>query len=358
MATRITGSPVSTPMPAEPAPVAEKKGKAGFEAGKALPDDKVWDSQVGRGRALDTASAHGKGAVIDTSEQKALAQIFVKSPKEFFSRLRADSLNGTPVKFGMSKELKGFGILRLDINVDKANIDAKVTVDVYKKTANGFLGAYIAKKGDEGMKPQIELSAKGKLTTNGIEGSGVELALKGLPKFSAEKLAKLDQLKKELDAALKADGTPADKEAKVKALFDELIGDMSDLPIPFLVKLVTSSEDLSVDLKLADKSAKAHADLGNGKYALTIDDILGEDKPEEVDLGAKVAGTATEDGTITVDEARVFMKDAVGVRFDSKDKPHFYKKDDETGKKTTVNEHAGEIAMLIPMALALTGGDF
>ncbi|MBI2376923.1 MAG: hypothetical protein HYV07_23185 [Deltaproteobacteria bacterium] len=357
MVSRISSPNTSTAPNAQPAetPAAPaKKTKPGFDAeGVALPDAEVWGAVVGKEkRALNTAEVHGKGQAIDNAEQKALAQLFVKSPREFLSKLRADSMNGTPVGFKLAKELEGFGVLRVDINVDKAAFEAKATVDVYKKTVNGFLGAVMAKKGDQGKKPQIELSAKGKLTKDGVEGAALELALRGIPNLSAEKLTKIDQLKKELGEALKSNVSKAAKEEKVTAIFDELVGNMSELPVPFLVKLVTSSDALSIDLKLESQAAKAHAELGNGNYAITIDDILGQDKGEP-DIGAKVAGTATDDGTISIAEARIFLEDKVGVRFDSKDTPHYYKKDSATGKRVEVNDHAAELAMMIPMAIAL-----
>lgn len=340
-------------LPTTPAVVAKTPG---FDpAGAPLGDADVWNLFIGSGssrRAVNTAAMATKQS-IDGIEAKKLLALAQKDPKEFALRLLADSSNGTPVEFKFSKLMKGFGIARIDFKCENGHMTTKASLEVFNKAADGFLGQYMAKDAREkGQRSTLTLEVQGDLNAKaGIDNISATISAGGLPALSAEKLMELDRVKGDIKSALEGEGTPAEKTERVQSLVRDALKKMSEIPVGFFVELIRDRHSLELDVKEKDHSLRAHAETGNGNYALTFTDLLDSKDGAEADLGARIAGSVGEDrDTIKVGDVAVFTTDKLAIELGEDNRP-ILSKVGADGTKTKVDDHLGEILMYLPLAL-------
>jgi hypothetical protein len=352
---------VVNPNPLEnPPEVVAPKLVAGFDPeGNALPDDKVWGKLIGRTRRpLNTATAH-KGEKIDGWEQRALMKHAKDDPRGFLTRLLADSMNGSPVEFSMTKALKGLGVIHATFRAENGAFETRIDLDVYNKTADKYLKSYLAKDARvKGSRSSVEVVVKGGLNKEaGIDDVQIDIAAKDLPKLSADKLMELDELRKDLRKAL-GEKSKAKREQGVKDVFERSVRRLSDFPLHFLIDLISDSDALSVDVRPKKGSTvHAHAEVGEGAYAVTFTDLLGDDdEDEEARIGAKLSGKASDDtNTISIDELKFYNEHPLTLTWEG-DKPTVYRKDPATGEKKLVDDHVGELFQYLPLVMAFVAG--
>lgn len=204
----------------------------------------------------------------------------------------------------------------------------------------------------------MALEVSGDLNRDGgIDGVKLEVRAENVPAFSTEKLMEIEKVKGELKAVLGGKGRAREKQAAVLEIAAKAIERASDIPVGFLVSLVSDRHELEMDFKEKTRATKLHAETGNGRYALTFSDILdGENRGNEVDLGAKVEGSVSEDKrAVRIDSARIYTADAISLSWGEDGRPVAHKVDAETGEKKPVDDHLAEIMQYLPMALALAG---
>lgn len=359
MPTNVTAgnsSPVITNTALPTTPAVQPQKTPGFDpAGAPLGDADVWNLFIGSGssrRAVNTAAMATKQS-IDGIEAKKLLALAQKDPKEFALRLLADSSNGTPVEFKFSKLMKGFGIARIDFKCENGHMTTKASLEVFNKAADGFLGQYMAKDAREkGQRSTLTLEVQGDLNAKaGIDNISATISAGGLPALSAEKLMELDRVKGDIKSALEGEGTPAEKTERVQSLVRDALRKMSEIPVGFFVELIRDRHNLELDVKEKDHSLRAHAETGNGSYALTFTDLLDSKDGAEADLGARIRGSVGDDrDTIKVGDVAVYTTDKLAIELGEDNRP-ILSKVSADGTKTKVDDHLGEILMYLPLAL-------
>src|SRR5262249_7446703 len=115
--------------------------------------------------------------------------------------------------------------------------------------------------------------------------------------------------------------------------------------------LIRDRHSLEIDVNEKDHALKAHAETGNGAYALTFTDLLDSKDGTEADLGAKIAGSVADDrDTIKVGDVAVYTTDKLAIALGDDNKPILSKVAPD-GTKTKVDDHLGEILMYLPLVL-------
>lgn len=334
---------VATPSPAQP------KLVPGFDpAGQPLPDAKVWSLKIGsKARGVDTSDG------IDGWERRALLQTATKSPQEFLQRLLADSKNGTPVSFNMVRELD-VGVLRIAFKADGGQFDTTATIEVFNKKVDGFLKPYMAQDArDKGARAKVTLGVKGELTdAGGVENLQLDVRATNVPRFSAKKLLELGSLEKDLKKALAEDGSQKAKQDKVLGLVNDAVQKLSDIPLPFLMKLIGDSDVIKAELTSKGHDGRASVKVGQGKYSVGLRDVLGKGK-DEPDVRFALTGQAKDKDTLQVDELRVYNHEKLAVSFEGSQPT--LSRVNKKGEREVINDHLGEVLVYLPMALALAG---
>jgi hypothetical protein len=274
-------------------------------------------------------------------------------------RLLADSMNGTPVEFSMTKELKGFGVAHVSCKVDNGAFQTEAKLEIYNKAVDGWLKPYMAKDGRaKGERPTVTLGVTGQLNKEGgVDDIQIQIKADHVPAVSAEKLMQLEKVRKDIKEALTGPGRTREKHAKVQDLVERAIKEASEIPVGFFVEMIRDSMELSIDIKEKSRTLTAHAETGKGSFAITFDDILGTEDAKEADIGGKIAGTVAEDrDTLKLSEISVYNTDKLSIGFEE-NRPVLSRVDAQTGEKTKVDDHIAEIAMYVPMVLALARKD-
>jgi len=345
-------SPVSPFLP-QPTTV---KAVPGFDkAGAPLTDDQVWARSIGADkRALNTATGSGPGH-IDAVERRHLMELASKTPQEFMQRLLADSMNGTPVEYNFTKELS-IGVLKVSFKAVDGAVTTTASIDVFNKSADQFLKPYLAQNArDKGARARIAIEVKGQLNKNGgLDGATVEARASNVPSFSVKKLIGIATIESDIKKAMAAASSKKTKQAEVLSLVNGVIEKLSDVPLPFLVKLIGDSGVFKAELTSKGHDGKAKVEIGGGKYSVGLQEFLGKAK-NEPDVRAKLTGHAAED-TLAVDELRVFTNDKLSVEWNDEGSAKLYRTD-KKGEKTEVEDHFGQVLAYLPIALALAGTD-
>lgn len=330
---------------------AAKPVVPGFNAkGQPLPDDKVWNLFIGPTKRPVNTAQKPTLKLLDGWEKAKLAKLAQDNPQEFLQRLLADSSNGTPFGFDVSRTIKNLGVAKLDVKAKDGKIDASVTLNVFNKRADGYLKAYMAKDGREkGTRSSLKLGVTGDLNkAGGIDNIDIEVSADNLPKLDAAKLSKLDQLQKRLKKTLKAkDMTKAEKNDAIMWLFEDAVDELSDFPIPFFLNLITGYNVLDINIKEKGKKMKGHAELGDGKYSVKLTDILADYSKDEPRIGATIAGAADDDGIVSIDEASIGTDRPLSLSWSEDGKPSISEKNPKTGKSRELNDHFGELPLVL-----------
>lgn len=336
----------------------EQKKTPGFDAqGVALGDADVWDLHVGRGntrRPVDTSRAGGDWT-IDGHEGRKLVDLAKKNPQEFMTRLLADSSNGTPVEYKLSKLLKGIGVVRVNFHVENGAMKATATLEIFNKAADGYLKSYMAKEAREkGSRSSVTLEVNGTLNkAGGIDNAGAELRAANLPAFSAEKLMELDKVKGQIKDALAGEGTAEEKQTRVQDIVGSALQKASTIPVAFFVELIRDRHNLNITVNEEGRALTAHAKTGEGNYAISFTDLLDSANREEADLGARISGNVGEDrDTIKIGDAAVFTADKLSLEWNADGRPEVSKLEAD-GSKSKVDDHLGQILMYLPALLQL-----
>lgn len=334
-------------IPAGTAPAAAPQPKLvpGFDpAGVALPDAQVWSAKIGS-RSLDTADG------IDGWERKALLKSAQKSPQEFLQRLLADSKNGTPVKLDFTREL-GIGVLKVRFEAVDGKFETTASIDVFNKKVDGFLKPYMAQDArDKGARAKIALGIKGDLTdAGGVDNLKLEIKATNVPRFSVTKLLELGSFEKDLKKALAEDVGAKAKQEKVMGLVSSALEKISEVPLPFLMKLINDSDVIKAELTAKGRDGKASVKVGDGQFSVGLRDVIGK-KSSEPDIRLALSGSAKDKDTVQVNELRVYNHDSLAVSFEGSTPTLSRIK--KNGEREVVNDHLGEAMMYLPMALAL-----
>ncbi len=344
------------PTPSTDAPAI--KAVPGFDkAGAPLADADVWGLSIGKTRTVNTAAGLGPSH-IDGAERSALLSLAKEKPQEFLQRLLADSMNGTPVEYNLTRKID-IGVVRVSFSAVNGTINTTASLDVFNNQADKYLKPYLAQKArDKGARSRITLSMGGQLNKNGgLDDVKLEAKLSGAPKFSVAKLVGIATIEKDLKKALAAEGSQKDKSAKVLSLVSEAIEKLSDVPLPFLVKLIGSSDVMKAELTSKEIDGHAKVQLGKGKFAVGLRDFIGS-KKDEPDVRASLTGRAAlpeDKDALALDELRVFANDKLAVEWTDTGAPKL-SRIDAKGGRTPVNDHFGEVLTYLPLALALAGG--
>src|SRR5688572_514741 len=235
-----------SPVRAEPPVVTNESAQPiaprtvpGFTAeGQPLPDDQVWSAFIGRGkRPLDTAGSHSGGKKIDGHEQRRLLKIAKDDPRSFLTRLLADSMNGTPVEYSMTKTFKGFGVLHATFKAENGQFETKLRVEVFNKAVDQWLKPYLAKDARaKGVRSSADLTVVGKIDmSGGVSDIVLTAAGHDLPKLSADKVSEIEELRKQLTTALKEKSAKRRAEG-VKNVFERGVEKMAEFPLHFFLK--------------------------------------------------------------------------------------------------------------------------
>ena len=182
------------------------------------------------------------------------------------------------------------------------------------------------------------------------------MRLSNAPKFSAKKLLKLDSLEKDIKKAITGEGSAKAKSEKVLGMVGEAMETLSEVPLPFLMKLIEDSDVIQAEIKAKGRDGRAKVETGEGKYSVLFRDFVGKPKTGEPDIRAKISGRAQDD-TLSVDELRVFSNDKLAVSFGEDGSPVLSRLK-KNGEREPVKDHIGEVMVYLPMALALAGGNF
>lgn len=328
----------------------------GFDkAGAPLPDDQVWNVRIGKDkRALDTATGSGPNK-IDGVERKHLLEIAQKSPREFLQRLLADSMNGTPVDYQFTKEL-AIGVFKVDFHAENGAVRTTASIDVFNKSADQYLKPYLAQGArDKGARSRLSLEITGQLNEDGgLDGAKLEAKVANAPSFSVKKLLGIATLEKDLKDAMKAASSAKSKQEEVLSLVSGAMEKLSDVPLPFLVKLIEDNDVFTAELKAKGKDGKAKVKLGDGKYEVGLRDFLGKDA-DEPDVRAKLSGRGAGD-TLSLDELRLFTNDQLSIEWSDEGSAKLFRTDAK-GKKSEVKDHFAEVLAYLPLALSLAGTD-
>ena len=340
----------------------------GFDrTGAPLADDQVWGIEIGRDRRpLNTADAH-TGQKIDGWEQNHLLNLAKADPKAFLSRLLADSMNGTPVEFGIKTEIGGrrgsgipaFGLLKVGFKMENGTFNLKLDFDVYNKAVDRWLSPYMAKDGREkGTRSNITVSMTGDVQPDqSIQNVQFDAGASKIPKLSADKLVEIDRFRKRLNSALK-EKSKADRDDGVKNVFEDAIRRVTSFPVHFFMDLIADSDDLVIDIKEKDDPTAARAELDDGNYKITFTDLLGDEDQStpEAKVGAQLSGKVDDNqGTIDIDNLRVYNEHPISVEWEG-NRPVAYRTDPKTNEKTRIDEHANELLRYLPLAFAFAAG--
>ncbi|MFO0724079.1 MAG: hypothetical protein U1E65_09870 [Myxococcota bacterium] len=348
-----TTNPALTSIPQADAPAV--KLVPGFDgAGKPLADKDVWAISIGKGkRPLNTAEGSGPGH-IDGAERNALLALAKKSPQELMQRLLADSMNGTPVAYNFTKETD-IGVVRIAFSADNGQVSTTASLDIFNKSADQYLKPYLAQKArDKGARARVSLSLNGTLNKDGgIDDLKLEASLKSAPKFSVAKLIGIADIQAKLKKAMKAEGPAKDKTAAVLKLATEALDKLSDIPLPFLVKLIGENDVLKAELSGKGLDGKASVKVGKGSLDATLKGFVGKND-DEPDLRASLKGSAPDKDTLSLDELRIYTAEKLAVELADGKMPKLMRVDSK-GARSEVNDHFGEIIAYLPMVLALAG---
>jgi hypothetical protein len=359
MPTSVTAVRENVTLPETPAPITNPPVKVvpGFTAeGQPLPDEKVWGATIGKThRPLNTADGHSGHAKIDGHERTRLLKIAKDDPRAFLTRLLADSMNGTPVDYSLTKAMKGFGVLTASFHMENGQFETKLHFEVYNKAVDQWLKPYLAKDARvKGQRSSAEVVMTGSVNMEaGIDNVKVSASGHDLPKLSADKITEIEALRKQLQAALKLKSAVRRAEG-VKNVFEQGIEKMADFPLHFFLKMITDDDNFIITIKEPNDPTTAIAEVGDSKYSITFTDLLADANAasDEVKVGAKIAGAGDDKAkSISVEEVSVYNEHPLSLAWEE-DKAIVYRTDPSTGTKTKIDDHAAELMGYLPLAMA------
>lgn len=323
-----------------------------------LPDAEIWTHpELGFGdeakvefgfhrRPLDTGNGVGQ------AEMKVMAKLAAMDPEKFMKVLLADSANGTPVKLEYRGEIWNAAMLDVKSSVENGKAEVTAKIEIFDSVIMKWMKRYLAADGNPPGRTTIEIKSSAQIQENGgLEGATVSVSVTGLPTVAVEKLMELDALRKDHRAALKLKSESARAKA-ANGVFERMANRLSELPYMFLLDIITDSKTFDITLKEKEGDFPvANVEVGEGKWALTFDDILGT-RDGEANLAVAVHGTGDEDKkSVGFTDITVAMKTPLSVQFEN-GRPVAYTTNPDTGEKSRVDDHAGELMMYLPLALA------
>lgn len=347
--------PVSVTAPVAPAATAlvTRQPPPGYAIAPAcglvpLADKDVWDTKVGRaGHALDTAS-RGVGP----AELEGLLAVMTRSPAEFLSRLAADSENGTPVAYTIkAKKMKDFGIAQLDVKVENRKLEATVTFQVTNKAVNSVAAQYADKKTGPRLTAALKLTGEIDPATASINNFAVGLDVKNLLSFDAHAIDQTKAKLKEFSEALKKLDKKDPQTQTVAATADALTKALQEASlVAVLMEIAHDDKKTTMRIRREGEAVRAKVELGNDKFAVDLENVLGKVGPGYPKTHLVIAGaTDSANNKVALQSIRFFHNDQLSLSFANGAIPTLYK----MNKDGTRTELKGDAGMLLAGAGAL-----